>query len=651
MPRHAVPLLASLVLLSAVRSPAAQPKGAPVKTLLARLDLTRPGLAKVRAAVNDPQRAAAELLAYYRARSSVRHPVDRKKRAGLRGKYANDRTLKVANDALRHVFISQGGYPPHFVGDDINWGRSPVPDNEWLWQLHRMYFWNAMARAYWHTGDEKYAKEWCAQLVDWVGKNPRDGRHRYAWRPIEAGIRGHSWTSLYQHFVDSPHFTPEVLVAFLNSCHDHAAFLTGRRFTRQNHGLMEAEGVAFIAMTFPEFKDAKTWRRKAFAHFGAEVKRQVRPDGHQIEQCLNYHSGCINWFTRSFEMARANDLGDDFPPGYAKIIERMCEVLMKLSLPDGRSAQFGDTSSQVHCARALRKWAKVFGRDDFLYVATRGKQGRAPGQTAYALRDSGFYSMRSSWGTKAICLVLKCGPGGYWHCQPDNGTFELNAFGRRLMPDSGTYIYHGDAAGRAWFRQTRVHQTLTLDGKDSRCAAKCLLWKPGRRLDVLAVENRSYGGLTHRRAVLFVRKKFFVLVDEALGKATGDVDLHFQLAPGAAVFDRAAPSARTDFREGANVLVRALAQPGMVLAKEKGQVSFHYGSREPRPAFRFRVRKGGAAGVRFVTLVVPYEGGVPETSIALVGSPRPGASKVELDVSVGRISARVGYDLTKRPAR
>ncbi len=619
-------------------------------TLLKRLDLNRPGLEKVKASADNPAKAAKELLAYYRARKSVKHPVNRADRKKSRSKYAIARDIKIANDALKHVFITQSSYPPHFVGKDIDWSTNPVPDHEWIWQLHRMYFWDAMARAYWHTGDEKYASEWFAQLQDWVHKNPRDDKHKFAWRRIEAGIRGHAWMGLYQRFLDSPSFTPEVLVAFLNSCHDHASFLV-ERFTPENHGLMEAEGAAFIAIMFPEFKDAKKWRDKSIRHLNAEIKKQVRPDGHQVEQTLGYHAGCIRWFAQTWELAKMNGLEKAFGSEYANRLEKMCEVLMKLGLPDGSSAQFGDTTSPVRVRSVLTKWAGVFGRRDFLYVATAGKEGTKPKQTAYALTDSGFYSMRSGWDEKAVCLILKCGPGPFWHCQPDNGTFELYAAGRRLMPDSGTYIYHGDPAGRKWFKQTRVHQTLTLDGKNSDYKPALRLWKPGKNLDVLVVENGSYKNLTHRRAVLFVKKKFFVLVDEAIGKAGGDVDLHFQLAPSQAVFDRALPSVRTDFKKGSNVLIRSLAQKAMVLRKENGQVSFKYGQKQPRPAFRFRINKtSGTPAVRFVTLVVPYEGKVPETKISLVGSPAPGAGRIELDVTVGAVTARIGYDLKNKKA-
>ena len=71
------------------------------------------------------------------------------------------------------------------------------------------------------------------------------------------------------------------------------------------------------------------------------------------------------------------------------------------------------------------------------------------------------------------------------HDQPDNGTFELYAYGRWLMPDTGFYTYGHDAEARAWHRQTRVHQTLTLDEKNSTDAGRHLLWRSEPGFDAL----------------------------------------------------------------------------------------------------------------------------------------------------------------------
>ena len=618
--------------------------------LISRLDLTRPELEQVRRSYGNPSITVTEVLNFYKTRQAVNHPVNRLSRTEMRGKAASEGDIKMADNALKHIFVGQSAYPPVFCGEDIDWGTRPVPDNEWVWQLNRMYFWDAMAKAYLHTADEKYAREWCYQLIDWTKKNPNDREHNYAWRSIEAGIRGHSWTGLYQHFIASPHFTAEVLVAFLNSCYDHAAYLMTQYRTGSNWGLMEAEGLAFIAITFPEFKDSGKWREEAFRRLNAEINIQVYPDGYQRELATGYHMGCINWFLNTLELAKLNNIHDAFPDSYLRVVEKMCEVPMKLGFPDGSSTQFGDSwaGKPGQFYKSLKEWAGKFGRKDFLYVATEGKEGTMPDSTAWAYPVSGFYSMRSGWDKDAICLVLKCGPDGGGHCQPDNGTFELYAGGRNLMPDAGSYIYSGDPVNRNWFRQTKVHQTLTLNGENSKYAPKLLLWKPGKDLDILVVENGSYQNLTHRRALFFVDKKYFVIVDEATGEGTGDLDLHFQLAPGKAIFDNEKFSVRSDFADGYNLMVQGMNQDGMKLNEEEGQVSFLYTKKEPRPAFCYTIRKETKDQiVRYVTVVAPYKGYKPEVKVEIEGEPEPGASKITLNIVYGDVSRRISHDLAE----
>jgi heparan-sulfate lyase len=619
-----------------------------IDLLLSRLDLEGEALARVKNSMANPQEATEALLKYYRNRTTIKHLIDRGSREKFFGNCATDKDIEYADDALDHIFVGQTAYPSYFCCEDINWNSRPVADMEWVWQLNRMYFWNSMGKVYWHTGEEKYARAWCEQVVDWIEKNPNDSEHRYAWRSIEAGIRGYNWTGLYQRFLDSPSFTPEVLVGFLNSCHDHAEYLMTKYRTRSNWGLMEAEGMAFIAITFPEFRESEKWRNEAFRRLNNEINIQVYPDGHQRELAMGYHLGCIGWFLRTYELAKLNHLDDAFPDTYLERIEKMCEVPMKLCLPDGTNVPFGDAwagSPGQHSGRFM-EWSKLFERDDFLYLASEGKEGNMPVATAFALKESGLYSMRSSWDKQAICLVLKCGPDGGGHCQPDNGTFDLYAGGRNLMPDAGSYIYSGDREGRAWFRQTKVHQTLTLNGQNSGYDPRLLLWEPGDDLDLLVVENAGYDKLTHRRAVFFVDKRYFVFVDEAIGNAAGDIGLHFQLSPTAANFDQENLSVSTAYQDGWNVLVRTEKQDGLNLIEEEGQVSFKYTQKEPRPAFGYHIEKeSGTAGLRFVSLVVPYKNAKPEVKIKVVGDPEPGSSTLQLEITENKKSRTIGYSL------
>ncbi len=342
-----------------------------VEKLLSRINLDSKGLGKVKQSTDNQETLVKELLNYYKTRNFIKHPIQNN------SEKITEKDLKWANDAMEHIFVGQPAYPSHFCGEDIDWSSRPVADNEWVWQLNRMYFWNSMAKVYTQSGDEKYAREWGEQLIDWTQKNPRDEDHKYAWRSIETGIRGHNWSGLFYQFIGSPNFTPEVLVAFLNSLYDHAEFLMTVYRTKSNWGLMEAEGMAFIAINFPEFKNAEKWKSEAFRRLNNEINLQVYPDGHQRELAIGYHLGCIGWFYRGYELAKLNDLENAFPESYLKKIELMCEVPMKLGMPDGTNVQFGDAwvgTAGQHKEKFLPT-AEMFKGDDFLYLATEGKEG------------------------------------------------------------------------------------------------------------------------------------------------------------------------------------------------------------------------------------------------------------------------------------
>ena len=231
-------------------------------------------------------------------------------------------------------------------------------------------------------------------------------------------------------------------------------------------------------------------------------------------------------------------------------VERMLEVLLGISTPQGLLPVVGDAApSDVR--PLLAKAARIFHRDDFLAMATDGAHGEWPQRLTNALNSSGFYTFRSNWAADATWMCMHCGPSSIqpsaFHSQFDNGTFELIAGGEYLMRDPGVYCYAKGDPRREAFRRTAAHQTLTLDGANSRRAGRLLqlVDDDGHGNPCVTVENHSYPGLLHRRTVFFVSRRYFILVDEALGTAIGNVGLHFQFAPGELVVDKASHAAYT----------------------------------------------------------------------------------------------------------
>jgi heparan-sulfate lyase len=361
-------------------------------------------------------------LQYFRTRKSPGHPVDRSQRSALRGRGATPEDMSVADDAVKNILIASPVYPRYDFGSQIDWftNRNPAGDVEWLIQLHRHDSWMALGKAYWHTGDEKYAQCYFRQLTDWLDHCGTNNRDFPGWRRLEAAIRSHVFTHHFQYFLDSPSYPGPLLIRFVECMKTHASYLA-EGFTKNNWGLMEAEGLAFIAMMFPEFAGSKGWMEQAISHLVAEIDRQVYPDGMHKELCFGYHFGALRWFGRTAELAQLNGLGRLFPEHYETKLEKMAEVAARCLHPDGAQSCFGDDRADDQRPSLPVLAARFPSNGHLAFLASQGREGQAP-PTALALPEAGIYSLRSGWDPQAIHFVLKCGPDGGWHCQPDNNT-------------------------------------------------------------------------------------------------------------------------------------------------------------------------------------------------------------------------------------
>ena len=600
---------------------------------LALLNLDMPELAEVKTLHSEGrvEEAAEALLAYYKARTHITTP-DIPDPAAVR---IAPNEQQWADEALEHTFFVHYGYQPSFnYGEDIDWRYWPVKDNELRWQLHRHKWFTPMGKAYRTSGDEKYAIEWTRQYVDWIRKNPlvkidkeeyeisdestikADAENaRFAWRPLEVSHRLEDQTLQFQLFICSPAFTAEFLCEFLVNYHRHAEHILENYSAKGNHLLFQAQRMLYAGTFFPEFRRAEVWRQSGVEVLNREVAVQVFDDGGHFELCPHYHLATINIFYEALQVATLNGFKEAFPKEYIDALERMIEFYANICFPDYENPCFSDAkvATKREVIKNYRSWLDVFGDNEFIrYMASDGQQGALPNYKSKGYLTAGFFTFRSGWGKDAVQMVVKAGPKGEWHCQPDNGTFELWYNGHRLMSDSGSYIYAGDAEvmkWRNWFRQTAVHNTLTLNGENLQTTeSKTLLWQPEGDVQVLVTENPSYEGLTHRRTVFFVEEKWFVIVDEAVGDAEGIVNLNYQLPVGEVSVEAEAMRCATlnDFES--NLTLQCFAPKGAYTTEAEGWFSDKYKSKVERKRVSFDVaKKSTDKAVRYITVIVPHK--------------------------------------------
>ena len=249
--------------------------------------------------------------------------------------------------------------------------------------------------------------------------------------------------------------------------------------------------------------------------------------------------------------------------------------------------------------------------------------------------------MRGGWDAGAHHLIFDAGPLGCGmsdgHGHADLLSIQVSVFGAPYLVDAGTYCYIADPAWRAFFRGTTAHSTVVVDSTgqaapagpfrwDDRPRARVRRWVSTPTFDFADAEHDAYRRLPdpvlHRRRVLFVKARYWVVVDDLEGAAEHQLDLRFQFGPMAISVDSAL-WARASGPEGHGLLIRPFAsvplKPDVIegeIAPIQGWVSPSYGQREPAPVLTYSTVT--RLPLRIVTLLVPVED--PSVSFPVVSA-------------------------------
>ena len=394
------------------------------------------------------------------------------------GAFGSVKPDKVANDAMNYRF-SVCGTPIEFADHKIDWNANPTYNNycEWPWQFARHWFLRNLADYYVASGDERAAQTWVDIVTSFIDNAPPPPEgtafnRTKSWRTLDTGLRASVWASSFPKIEKSPAVTPAFREKFFASVAAHARRLQPHLATN-NWRLMELHGLLDLALAFPKLPQAAAWRKQAEAELTAEAARQVYPDGFQFELTSGYH-GIIH--ETYYPLCKQYmERGLSIPVGFTNNLEKAYGLYVKLVRPDGRLPALND-GGYTKISGILSRAHEIFPqRDDFLWGATCGKEGRPPAYLSLALPYSGAVVFRTSWQPDAVWGYVDMSPWGYSHQHEDKLNFVLFAYGKSLLVEGGTFHYDSSPM-RRYVLSTRSHNTIRIDGCD-QCARASWKWR------------------------------------------------------------------------------------------------------------------------------------------------------------------------------
>ena len=549
----------------------------------------------------------------------------------------------------------------------VHWSRidpldaAQIGDHKVIWELNRHQWLVVLGQAYRLTGDERYAEAFSQYLREWMRANPPGLGINWA-SSLEVALRLIAWCWALVLFRGSPALSPPLFVKMLGHICAHAShverYLSGY-FSPNTHLTGEALGLFYVGTVFPELRAAARWRALGQRILEAESETQILPDGVHFELATCYHRYTLEIYLHFLILAARN--GITVRADLAERVERMLDFLLTLRRPDGSLPQIGDADGGSLLPLARRgpddlrgifaTTAAFFGRTDCAWAAAGPAPEAAwllgPGgmrafdalvpappaaPTSRLFGWGGYIVMRSGWGENDHQLIFDVGPLGCpvssGHGHADLLSIQCSAWGTPYIVDPGTCNYRSDLEWRDVFRSTAAHSTVMVDGESQAVPAGPFGWqeRPGARLDrwsstdtmdLADAFHEAYARLPspvrHRRRVLWVKPRCWVLVDDLEGGAEHEIELRFQFAPLDVTLDPSLWARARDSR-GHGLLVRPFGSARLKAEVRVGEfcpiegwVSHHYGQRRAAPLLIYSAVT--RLPLRVATLLWPIEDG------------------------------------------
>jgi hypothetical protein len=296
---------------------------------------------------------------------------------------------------------------------------SPLDASTRLGRFHRQYGDDVLAAA--RAGDSEETRRLIATWIE--AHPPHDGD---AWHPYPLSTRAGNWIAALTLLPDL--VSPELSSSLWRQL--QRLRVNVEDDVLGNHVIRNARALVLGGTSF----GAADLTRRGIELLRRELPEQILRDGGHYERSPSYHLVVLRDLLEIQAASPHSWLGE--------AIERMRTFAAALARPDGAPALFND------------------GTVD----APQLELPDAPDGVA-VFDDSGFVVVRDG----PLWLAFRCGaPAPDFlpaHAHADALSFQLWWRGRAVLVDPGTFTYE-PGADRDWFRSTRAHSTVCVDGRN-----------------------------------------------------------------------------------------------------------------------------------------------------------------------------------------
>jgi len=304
-----------------------------------------------------------------------------------------------------------------------------------------------------------------------------------------------------------------------------------------NHTVAESVGLIFGGSIFCNHKDGQKWLSKGIQLLEEELPHQILEDGGPIEQSFHYHRFVIDLCWLAINFLEKNNHHECLKLKSRLILGE--KFLLAFKAQNEQSLSIGDSDDGFAVAPGITPKKPV--------INYHKKKIRI-------FKNSGYTIINAPNGVQ---MTFHHGPLGmppfYNHGHADALSIALDMNEKLVLVDPGTYRYNGAPEWRRYFKGTRAHNTITIDGYDQAIQETGFIWSHAYQVKLLGfsehygkflikAEHDGYKRLEkpvwHRRSVLFFDDYYFLIKDSFEGKGTHDFEINYHFHPDAGLIKK-----------------------------------------------------------------------------------------------------------------
>lgn len=400
------------------------------------------------------------------------------------------------------------------IGWDI-YEDTQVEKSVWL---NRFYFLPSFARMYFLTKEVSYTETMMHYISTWIQENPLSEQalnKNYNWRDMQAAWRAIHWT--WCLFLTEEKLKKEDKEIIEKSLEEHGKVLLnwfgGQELNEFNHQVHGGLAMLYLGVFFPHFINAGELKKTGIAILKHHLNNAFYTDGGNVEQMFGYYPFETHIFRDFLLISESNNI---------PVPRNLRSCLIKMGGFMKTVAQPNQTMPPINDSYEMSIGPSVDMLEDILETSIKGRNSALFEETQFAVFRT--LDKENAW-------YVTCNPakmiGAHSHAGRLGFTLWYN--NSPIIVESGVSNYD-DPKLVSWYRTSRAHNTVLIDGKSDFETSTDILWASKRETEnkILELEENEIfsscrmispkseevnSGVTWNRTLAIVKSKIFILYD------------------------------------------------------------------------------------------------------------------------------------------